>query len=294
MALPAWAGSVSAAKSRVMQARDYADKNRKDDALDKLTEAEKFLDGLSEAERGPIVRDIAELRKQLAGAVDPEVSGRLERNAARLLSVAEGDADSSPRNASNELDLAVAALNTDDAKQNLNPEARARLQARVDSLQAKLKGNNANADAKRFAERIERNLRAANENAGHDPRFARIRLDEATTLLASDEAKQKLDTSTLSRLQESLAGAEAKLGGANKQDALSRAAPLLQALEERLATDPFKDAAPGTAYKVSADLESLQVRITTQLEKLPAGDPDRRSYENRLAATKKKLETYGR
>ncbi|HEX4382973.1 MAG TPA: hypothetical protein VH083_08490 [Myxococcales bacterium] len=286
------AGSVSAAKSRVMQARDYADKNRKDDALDKLTEAEKFLDGLSEAEKAPIVKDIAELRTQLAGAVDPEVSGRLERNVGRLLNVAEDDADSSPRNASNELDLAIDALNTGDAKQNLNAAARGKLQARVDSLQAKLKGNNASAAAKQFTERIERNLRAASENAGNDPRFARTRLDEAATLLASDEAKQKLDAATISRLQGSLAEGEAKLGGSNKQDALSRAAPLMKSLEERLASDPYKDAAPGTAYKVSADLESLQVRVTSQLEKLPAGDADRRSYEDRLAAARKKIETY--
>jgi hypothetical protein len=283
IALPAFAGSVSAAKSRVLQARDYADKDRRDEALDKLTEAERFLDGLSEAERAPIARDIAELRTALAGAVDPEISGRLERNVSRLLSVAESD--DNPRNASDELGLAVAAL---DKADGLTPAARAGLQARVDALRPKLEGRNTNADSKRFSERIERSLRAANES--HDARFARTRLDEAATLLASDEAKQKLDGSTISRLRGGLADAEARFGSSSKQDGLSQAAPLMKALEERLAGDPYEGAAPGTAYKVTQELDSLQARVNAQLQKLPAGDPDRKAYEDRLAAARKKIE----
>jgi hypothetical protein len=292
LALPGWAGSVNAAKSRIMQARDYADRNQKDDALDKLNEAEKFLDGLSEAEKAPIVRDISDLRTKLAGAVDPEVSGRIERNVARLLNVAEGDAEPSPRNASDELDLAVDALNTDDAKKNLNPAARGKLQARVDVLRTKLKAGNANAAAKTFSDRVERDLRAASENAGNDPRFARTRLDEAASLLASGEAKQKLDAATIQRLQGNLAQAEATLSAANKRSALSRAAPLMTKLEERLASNPYEGAAPGTAYKVSEELQALQSRINYQLSLLPAGDPDRSSYEARLAAAQKKIDAY--
>ncbi len=57
-----FAGSVGAAKSRVMQAQDYVDKGQKDNAQDKLNEAEKFLDGLTDAEKAPIEKDIAALR----------------------------------------------------------------------------------------------------------------------------------------------------------------------------------------------------------------------------------------
>jgi hypothetical protein len=288
IALPALAGSVGAAKSRLMQAQDYADKNRKDDAESKLTEAETFLDGLSEAEKAPIARQIAELRSKLAGAVDPEISGRLERNISRLLAAAEGD--DNPRNASDELDLAVAALNKDDAKQGLTPAARGKLQARVDVLRVKLRGDNTNAEAKRFSERIERSLRAANESSVQ--RFARTRLDEAAALLASDEAKQKLDAATISRLQGNLADAEARFGGANKQDALTRAAPLMKQLEERLASDPYQGSAPGTAYKVTQELDALQSRVSAQLQRLPAGDADRKAYEDRLAAARKKIEAF--
>ena len=60
-AMPVSAGSVSAAKSRLMQAQDYADKGQKDDAQAKLSEAETFLDGLSDSEKAPIASDIAAL-----------------------------------------------------------------------------------------------------------------------------------------------------------------------------------------------------------------------------------------
>lgn len=201
LAASAWAGSVSAAKSRVAQARELAEKNQKDDATDKLAEAEKFLDGLTDAEKGPIAKDIAAVREKLAGTVDPEVSGRIERNVGRLLTMAEGDVNANPHNAAEGVAHAVAALDADDAKKNLSPVARKALQARVDALQAKVKGGNATADAKRFADRVERNLRAASENADNDATFARTRLDEATALLASDEAKQTLDAATIGQLR---------------------------------------------------------------------------------------------
>jgi hypothetical protein len=290
--MPAWAGSVSAAKSRVLQAQDYADKGQKDDAKDKLDEAEKFLDGLSDSEKAPIEKDIADLRAKIGATVDPEVSARIERNVGRFLSVAEGDADSSPQNASNELAQAVDALNADDAKKNLGSDAHQKLQARVDALQTKLKGSNMSEAAQRFADRIERNLRAANENSGNDTRFARTRLDEATSLLASDEAKQKLDAATIQRLQGSLADAEAKLGAVNKKDALDRATRLLNELDQHLTADPFKGTAPDQAYKVTEELQSLRSRAAYQLTRLPDGDSDRKAYENRLAAAQAKIDTY--
>ncbi len=202
-AVPAWAGSVSAARSRVVQAQDYADKNQKDDALDKLKEAETFLDGLTDEEKAPIVKSIADLRQKLASTVDPEVSGKIERDVARFLTFAEGDADSNVNSAATELAQAVDALNTDDAKKNLNADARVKLQARVDALQAKLNGGKKSEEAARFAQRVESDLRAADENGGNDQRFARTRLDEAAKYLASDEAKQKLDDATMQRLRQS-------------------------------------------------------------------------------------------
>ncbi len=51
-------------------------------------------------------------------------------------------------------------------------------------------------DAQRFANRVESSVRAANENP-RDTRFARTRLDEAAALLASDEAREKLDPATM-------------------------------------------------------------------------------------------------
>ncbi len=289
---PLFAGSASAAKSRVVQAQDYVDKGQKDNAEAKLDEAEKFLDGLTDAEKGPIEKDITALRGKLGGTVDPEISGRIERNVGRLLNVAEGDADSNAKNAANELDLAVNALNADDAKKSLTAGARAKLQARVDALQAKIKGSGMSADAKRFAGRVEQSLRAANENGERDPRFARTRLDEAAAFLASDDARTKIDAATLARLQGSLADAEAKLAGVNKKDALERADRSLKELEQRVGADPFKGTAPDAAYKVTQELQSLRSRAADQLTRIPDGDVDRKLYEGRLAGAQAKIDGY--
>jgi hypothetical protein len=226
-----------------------------------------------------------------AWAVDPEVSGRIERNIDRLLQLAEGDADS-PQNATDELSRAVDALNAEDAKTNLSADARQKLQARVDVLQTKLKAATQAADAKRFADRIERDVRAANENAKNDMRFTRTRLDEATTLLNSDEAAQKLDPATIERLQSSISSAEANVAGVIKKDALLRATNNLNLLEPKIASDPFKGADSNSAYKVSQELKMLTGRAAYQLSRIPEGDADRKAAEQRLAADQQKIDGY--
>lgn len=328
-ATAAYAGSASAAKSRIMQAQDYADRGQKDDALAKLTEAEGFLDGLSDDEKAPIEKTITDMRAKLGAssnssggnggggsassgaasnrasgasggaggsgaatsAMDPEVAGRVQRNIERYLSFAEGDADSSPHSAGTEVDQAADALNADDAQKNLTPEVRAKLQARIDALRAKLNAGNMSDEARRFTDRVQNNLRAANEN-DNDSRFARARLDQATELLASDEAKQKLDAATIQKLQDALVQAEANLAAANKQAALNRAAPAMQGLEEKVATDPYKGVEPISAYQVTEDVQALRARVVTELRTLPDNDADRKAYEQRLSAAQEKMDAY--
>ena len=304
-----FAGSVGAAKSRVMQAQDYVDKGQKDNAQDKLNEAEKFLDGLTDAEKAPIEKDIAALRAKIGGGAapalaagpgpaasgtgggDPEVAGRIERNITRYLTFGEGDAESSPSSASTSANQAADALNADDAKKNLSPETRQKLQARVDALQAKLKSGKGSKDARRFANRIESSVRAANESP-RDTRFARTRLDEATALLGSDEARDKLDPATMQSLQEKLADGEAKYAGVIKKDALSHANANLDALDKRLVTDPFKETASDSAYKVTEELQALRQRTAYQLSRIPESDPDRKTAESRLATAQAKMKEY--
>jgi hypothetical protein len=333
----AFAGSVSAAKTRIMQAQDFADRGQKDDALAKLTEAEGFLDGLSDDEKAPVEKEIADLRAKLGGAsaggsssstggtsastggsnnsssgssasssgsgssasgtgaagsaMDPEVAGRIQRNIERYLSFAEGDADSSPQSAGTEVDQAASALNADDAQKNLPPDVRAKLQARIDAVQAKLKSGSMSQDASRFTDRVQSNIRAANEN-DNDSRFARARLDQAAELLASDEAKQKLDPAAIQNLQEDLVKAEANLAAANKTAALGRADPAMKALEEKVATDPYQGVQPISAYQVTEDVQALRARVVNEIRTLPENDADRKAYEQRLAAAQAKMDTY--
>lgn len=292
VAVPARAGNVGAVKSRLMFAQEDADKGHKDDALSKLDDAEKFLDGLSDAEKAPLLTQIEELREKLKSTVDPEISGRIERDIGRALSGGEDDVNDNPSKAAPKLEQALAMLSADDAKKNLNPDARKKLEARAAALAAKIKGNTASEDTRLFAEYVQKNLDAANDSAANDPDFARTRLNQVAELLASDEGRQKLDADTIQRLRGSLAEAEGKLFDLNKKRALRRAAGPLKQLEDTVATDPFKGRDPSAAYNASSQIDSYKARVKDQIQKLPGDDADRRAIEARLLAAQKKIDAY--
>src|SRR5205807_6090464 len=88
-ALWATAGNASAAKSRVTQAKSNLEDGRTDQAEDALNAAEKFLDGLSDAEKAPIEKDIKELRGKLETAKKAEESQRVEKSVNRTLDYAD-------------------------------------------------------------------------------------------------------------------------------------------------------------------------------------------------------------
>jgi hypothetical protein len=64
--------SLSAAKSRVMQARTQLETGRIDDVDPTLLAAERFLDGLPDDERAPLLAQITAIRAELANVIKPE------------------------------------------------------------------------------------------------------------------------------------------------------------------------------------------------------------------------------
>lgn len=311
----ALAGSVSAVKTRLMQAQEYIDHNRNDDAKDVLDQAEKFLDGLSDAERKPLEKQIADLRAKLPGAkpkpaesktasggpagnapvapgIDPEESGRIERNITRYLTHGEEELSGNAGNAASYLAGARRALDDESAKTKLDPAVRKKLEARADELEKKMNAAAMGEESKRYADKVDSSLRAAADNIKNDPRFVQTRIDEVSGWLASDEAKQKLDAATMTRLQGSLADVVKQLAAADKADALSRAEPEVKTLEGMLTADPFKGKDEYGAYKASEELKTPMVRASYQLSRLPADDADRKALEARLAAASKKIDAF--
>ncbi len=64
--------SISAAKSRVMQAKMQLESGRTDDAEATLLAAERFLEGLSVDEKAPVVAELAAIRAEIASRMRPE------------------------------------------------------------------------------------------------------------------------------------------------------------------------------------------------------------------------------
>jgi hypothetical protein len=321
LALPAafsFAGSVGAVTSRLMQASDYIDSGRMDDAKDKLDEAEKFLDGLTDNEKAPLLKQMANLRAKLGApapaptpapantpantpapapapaptntpapaSADNEAAERISRNIDRNIKMAQEETN--PSALQGMIENTQQALDNDDAKTNLSPDARRNFQSQIDALKAKVaEGDKAEA-ANRLADQIHRMIDGA--SAVENPDAIQDSLSHAHALLDSDDVKQKLDPSTFQKLTRELADTETQIHQRQKRDALSRAEPPLKELEDKVSTDPFKDVQPIQAYQVDEDLNALVDRVKAPLSSLPADDPDVKALAARLAAAQQKID----
>jgi hypothetical protein len=299
-----FAGSASAAKSRIMQASEYIDSGRNDDAKDKLDEAEKFLDGLDADEKAPIEKQIADLRAKLGAPKAAETNTPAPDQTPAPAAAADSDAANITRNLDRSIKMAQEETNPsalagliestqqilddDGTKKSLSAEVRKNYQAQIDALRAKVKAADDAEATRRLAQQIERMISGAagatNIDAINDS------LGNAHGLLESEDVKQKLDASTLQQLTQRLADTEAQIQQRQKHDALARAEPPLKELEEKVAADPFKDVQPMQAYQVTEELNALVHRVKYQLSTLPENDLDRKTDADRLAAAQQKID----
>jgi len=138
----AMAGSAAAARSQVNMAKESLDRGDFDRVDSSLESAEKYLDGLSDAEKAPILAEIKEVRAQVEPKKKAEQAKRVQEEIERHLRQAESDMNSSPGSAADVLKIARERLDSDDAKKYLPPETIQKLQARAKEVGSKLAMSN--------------------------------------------------------------------------------------------------------------------------------------------------------
>ena len=212
------AGSVASARARISMAKESLDREDYDRVESSLDSAEKALDGLSDAEKAPVLAEIKAVRDQIQTAQNAGKIKTMEKELDRHLRQAESDLESGARSPESVLKVASDRLKSDDAKV-LPPETVKKYQDRINQIRV-------------------------------------------------------------------------KMGGANKKDALDRAADPLKELEEKVASDPFKGLDQPEAYRASSDLKALRTRVTAQLEGLSKDDADVKAMLDRVAAVDKKIAGY--
>ena len=286
-ALAVFAGNAGAAKGRVTQAKSNLDDGRGDLADDALNAAEKFLDGLSDDEKAPILKDITELRTKITAAKKAEESKRVEGSINRTLNMAESE--SIPDSGIRILESAVRTLQGDDAKTNLDEATAKKLQARIDALRAKFGDPSkpeepkkpdgsgtpqvtANSEeARRIESSIARYITFAEDES--NPTAAASQLASAAQHLESDDARKNLDAATLKKLQARIDALRAKLDATIKSDQAKRFADEIErhirVAEENIVPDPkFADTRLADAAGRLESDEAKKILDAATLKKL--------------------------
>src|SRR5258706_3478265 len=124
-------GDIEKAKREIRYAKSAADDRRWDLLEARILGIEAALEGVSDAERAPVLAEIAPLRGQMAKALREEQATRIEREIKRNLSNAEEGSEA-------QLEKAVHRLAAPDALECLAPEAIQRLRGEIAALQTKL------------------------------------------------------------------------------------------------------------------------------------------------------------
>lgn len=135
---PAITANVNSAKSRVMSARNAIESRRFENVEFTLEEAEKYLAGLSEAERAPVLRDIAEVRGLLAEAEKAEEVRKYEERLNRYIRSADGNVEPHPTNSADQIRMTKELLASEDVKRVLGPAKIGEFRTRLAEVEKKL------------------------------------------------------------------------------------------------------------------------------------------------------------
>ena len=274
-------GNPSAAKSRVMGAKSLMESHRYDEVEDKLKEAEKFLQGATDAEKAPIVADIKAIRAELV----PHMKAANDK----VIRAAKEAFDQAKKFQADGMDTRVAdkLQEAENLLKDLPDADKAPLLAEIKAFRTARPAPKSE-EARAIEDRILRDLRQAERDIDPSPRNAADELKAATRNLNSDEAKKALDAATIQTLQARIAEVRAKLGGGNKNAALARAAAPLAELEERMAKDPYQGLDQTHAHRVDVDIKTLATRVHAAIDDLPKDDADVKAVSAKLAALEAK------
>jgi hypothetical protein len=285
---PAAASSAnpSMARNRVTQAEMSLGRTSPQEIEGRLKEAEKFLEGATDAEKAPIVAKINEIRAKLATQIN-EANAKTVATAMSLLTKAKSFQNEG-RDDRVEPTLKEAETLLKDVPEAQKTPVLADIKAFRDKLPPPQ-----SAEAKAMEERIARDINQAEGEIVAHPNIAVDSLKQAARRLASDEAKQALDAATVQKLQGRLAQVQAKFDDSKKKYGLNGAAGPLKELEEQLVADPFKGLDQVQANKVHTDLAYLAKRVHGAIDDLPKDDAEVKAVNARLAAAEQKLAAAG-
>ena len=135
LALPARAGDVESAKGKLEEAKRDLEGQSWGRVEEDLKAAEDFLDGVPEADKAPVAKELAAIRKQAAPQVRAWKAKAIVDSATRYISSAADEMQAIPERAVTDLKEATDRLNTDEAKANVDPDARKKLEGRIAGLQ---------------------------------------------------------------------------------------------------------------------------------------------------------------
>ena len=230
-------GDIEKARREIRYARSAADDKRWDLLETRIRGIEAALEGVSDAERAPVLAELAPLRELMAKALREEQATRIEREIKRNLSNAEEGSES-------QLEKAIHRLAAADAQECLAPEAIQRLQAEIAAIQTKLgiavsipvapvaqpKQQPAapappatlSDEARAIESDVARTLMFAAEDVERDPERAESRIERAVTRLDSAEAKQHLPAERMAQLRAQIAEMQAKAEAARQAEKIAR------------------------------------------------------------------------
>jgi ribosomal protein S11 len=132
-------GDLEKAKREARYAKMNADERRWDQLEPRLKTIEVALEGLTDAEKAPVLAELAPMRAAMTKGVREERSGQIERELKRNLSAAT-DEFARGQKESSQLQRSIVRIASAEAQEWLLPEVLARLQAEIAALQAKSGG----------------------------------------------------------------------------------------------------------------------------------------------------------
>jgi len=181
------AGSVHAASSRMMDAKSALEAGRLLNVEATLQDAEKYLEGLSESERAPIVKGIAEVRAGMGPARKAEEAKEIENRLERDLGAADSNIAAHPEFAEDRISAVKRLLADKETIDTLGATKIAAYQGRLDAVMKKL----TESQKKWAVQRAESRLKELEEQLASDP-FAGIGDMEAYTVSRKMEGNYRI------------------------------------------------------------------------------------------------------
>jgi hypothetical protein len=132
---PALAGDIESAKKHLEEAKDDLKSQNWNSLEEELKSTEDFLDGVPEAERAPVMKELEALKKEALPKIAAAKSQKLVERISRDIDSAADQANSTPDGAMRALKDINEKLASDDAKKYVDPETMKKLQSRVAGLQ---------------------------------------------------------------------------------------------------------------------------------------------------------------